>query len=597
MTRPITARAASTGTAAKTRRSESPVTVLDSEEERQEFYALQREKRRKRKLEKGLSESDSGSASASGSGNRQVYGLPIDVDDSVRILGAKRGRKSSELTRNPSTEDEEIQLLAVVPTGPMLRLAPKSTSVKSASAIATDDEAHVDDADAPSVLRAGLAKFKYSHQTTSSTTGAIPTSRTVAAVALRARSSDVKQTGSHSPVTSASHTGSVEEAVVLSNVKDDAITAGSGTRKRAAKKVKAVVPDMPVEAEQLKELDACVICDTKFDRRKTAKTRWQHMVDCFSQDHKAGNARPDLTFLVSQALDKLSRNTFHPALATQTTLLQSVALEQPKPGVLCPAAPGVPGDVPSIVDMHFDQSKSGRARLNARKRALAGRKGGKAAEVCVLGVYAESRGGVGLSEEIRNLLDEEYADDFADPRLGGPTAAIPGTSNDDLADNATMDVDSLSDQEVPFPPTQAFGRSDLQMRMQAHRGKSRGIFEDGGGSAQRPLSPQPTLNSEPDKCQPFRGGEVDRLDGSSSRIGTVKTCGIAPETDGERPGEGEGDQDGGDRCLERHQGHTESWLAGSELGIGRGDVCDRAQWGQSPLVARKTSLWAAASGI
>ncbi|KAJ9108721.1 hypothetical protein QFC21_000041 [Naganishia friedmannii] len=585
------------------KRQESPVTVLDSEEEREQFYALQREKRRKRKQERGMNMSESESGSTSAGRSEKVAGVDIegDGDDSIRIIGVKRGRKSSELIMDRRTEqDEDTQLIEnVVPTGALLRLdrGMNATDVSTSSRNANDasvlpmmDDTDVDiDIDVPSALRAGLAKFKYSSYNASSSSsstsatkatnttktatkaammkGIIPTSR--AAVAkLQARSFITTTT---SGATSAaaersetasvrSNTGSIGEGFASAAVEEPA-PAGTGTKKRnatAPKKTKAVVPDMPVAPEQIKELDGCVVCGMRFDRRKTAKTRWTHMVDCFPPGHQPDDKRPDLTLLVSEALDKLSRNTFHPALATQTTLLQSVALkqqQQPKlPPLIRPAAPIIAGEAPSVVDMHFDQTKSGRARLNARKRALATRKGGNAAEVRVVGVDAESRGGVGFSEEIRNLLDEEYAEDRelnTGASAAGSLGAVDGHAHD-----GRMEVDSESEAEIPFPPTQTFGQSSLQARMaRGGNGKSRGLFDVESTSMREELRP------ETGPGQPFRGGEVDRqLDGSSSRIAQpVKANSVTLETvvirqgkrAGDDEGKGQGGGAGGDLGVER----------------------------------------------
>ncbi|KAJ9125097.1 hypothetical protein QFC22_000050 [Naganishia vaughanmartiniae] len=519
-------------------RQESPVTVLDSEEEREKFYALQREKRRKRKHEKGMnmSGSESGSASAgisAGGIRRGAASGTGDGDDSIRIIGVKRGRKSSELIfERTAKDDEEFQVIdSVVPTGAMLRLDPTSSSAitigkndkeeNSDSRMVDDRDTDTDaDADAPSALRAGLARFKYSsyssHNASSSsstmktttttaktamttTMRVIPTSR--AAVAkLQARSFTTTTPNSAASGRSRersetasvrSRTESLGEGSANAAVEESATSATTKKRTNTAKKkMKAAVPDMPVAPEQIKELDGCVVCGTRFDRRKTAKTRWAHMVDCFPPGHKPDDERPDLTLLVSEALDKLSRNTFHPALATQTTLLQSVALKQqhqPKlPPLIRPAAPIILGEAPSVVDMHFDQTKSGRARLNARKRALATRKGGSAAEVRVVGVDAESRGGVGFSEEIRNMLDEEYAEERE--RSVERSAAGSDVALDGHGVGGRMDVDSESEGEIPFPPTQTFGQSSLQARMtRGGNGGSRGIFAAEAGVRSAPF--------------------------------------------------------------------------------------------------------------
>jgi hypothetical protein len=338
-----------------------------------------------------------------------------------------------------------------------------------------------------------------------------------------------------------------------------------------------------------------------------------HMVDCFPPGHQPEDARSDLSLLVSEALDKLSRNTFHPALATQTTLLQSVALKQQQPNLpplLRPVAPIVAGEAPSVVDMHFDQTKSGRARLNARKRALATRKGGNAAEVRVVGVDAESRGGVGLSEEIRNMLDEEYAEDrerSVDAEVAGVDGARAAGGH---AGQAGMDVDSDSEGEIRFPPTQTFGQSSLQARMaRGDNGEPRGLFEAGRSSVNEVVLGQeeePEPEAEPG--QPFRSGEVDRqLDGSSSRNGTtVKASSVTPQADVISKGQHDGRAEREDYGVERHEGNGSGntgfrlGLAPRELGIGIGvrgsDVCARAEWRQADA-GRKPSLWAAASGV
>lgn len=352
-------------------RQESPVTVLDSEEEREEFYALQREKRRKRKQERGInmSESESGSASARTHGVSRRTGGRVaaaprgsgggdgDGDDSIRIIGVKRGRRSTEFASDKEKEavegqDDEIQYVGVVPTGAALRLEqPRRTSVPSGSrsiplaggvvvgknlnSINDNDNSDSEprmgmmhesdtDPDAPSALRAGLAKYKYSSYTASShnasssssssmtasktTTVAnaerrkgttimnrvIPTSRaavaklharsfttaaTVAAVTERSRDQSRERSETASASASVtSHTGSVEEGSASAAMDESAAaTAGTGKKKRASvvsKKTKPAVPDMPVAPEQIKELDGCVVCGTRFDRRKTAKTRW-----------------------------------------------------------------------------------------------------------------------------------------------------------------------------------------------------------------------------------------------------------------------------------------------------------------------------------
>jgi hypothetical protein len=273
----------------------------------------------------------------------------------------------------------------------------------------------------------------------------------------------------------------------------------------------------------------------------------QHMANCFPADHKAHDPPPDVVALVTNTLDKLTRNTFAPALATQTTLLESVALDHAKP---LPIA----GPAARPVEMHLDTSKAGRARLNARKKALAGRKKG---DVRVLGVDAESRGGVGLSEEIRNALDEEFSDgDGVRSRSGSGSGPELGVG---------MNVDPVSDEDVPLPPTQAFGQSNLQAKMQ-HRSGSRGLFD-----AEHPMANKPE--------QPFRAGEADRLDGSASRNVTIKTT------------EGTGD----DRDLKRRTCPREEGSAlASKFGLGRDHVRAGVEWG---LAAPRRSLWEAASGV
>lgn len=274
----------------------------------------------------------------------------------------------------------------------------------------------------------------------------------------------------------------------------------------------------------------------------------QHMVNCFPPGHQPHDAPPDLLSLITHALDKLTRNTFQPALATQTTLLQSVALDHARP--LPRDTTGTDRPAAGPVEMHLDQSRGGRARLNARKRALAGRRDGM--DVRVLGVDAESRGGIGLSEEIRGMLDEEYADEHE-----GMHRAV--------------DEGSASDEDVPLPATQAFGESSLQARMQS-RSTSRGSFE---------------AESKAAADRPFRAGEEDRVVGSSFRITDLETTTL---TDA---GEGSGD----DRGLKRRRsgGGSVEGACGIEarFGLGRGHVRARVERG----LGGRPSLWEAASGL
>lgn len=278
----------------------------------------------------------------------------------------------------------------------------------------------------------------------------------------------------------------------------------------------------------------------------------QHMVNCFPPGHQPHDPPPDLLSLVASTLDKMTRNTFQPALATQTTLLQSVALDHAKPLPRDPAAASSKVAA-GPVEMHLDQSKVGRARLNSRKKALAGRRDGM--DVRVLGVDAESRGGVGLSEEIRGALDDEF---------GGEDAGFEERSL------------SEEDEDVPVPLTQAFGQSSLQVKMQSRSG-SRGLFEADSGAV---------VAAE----QPFRCGEEDRLDGSSFRIATIKTT-IPDGTD----------EAGDDRGVKRRKCVAaaadgacgiESAL-GARFGLGRDHVRARVERG----LAGRPSLWEAASGL
>lgn len=209
--------------------------------------------------------------------------------------------------------------------------------------------------------------------------------------------------------------------------------------------------------------------------------------------------------------------------------------------------------------MHLDQSKSGRARLNARKKALAGRRVG---DVRVLGVDAESRGGVGLSEEIRNALDEEFSDEAEQGERSGSGSGSDGG-------NAGMNVDPTSDEEVLLPPTQAFGQSNLQAKMQP-RSASRGLFETEHGAA----------------GQPFRAGEADRLDGSASRNETIKIPGSEDARD-------DRDLKRGKRAAGEDTVAQGSPLA-AQLGLGRDHVRAGVEWG---LAGRRKSLWEAASGL
>lgn len=273
------------------------------------------------------------------------------------------------------------------------------------------------------------------------------------------------------------------------------------------------------------------------------------MANCFPADHQLHDPPPDVVALVTSTLDKLTRNTFEPALATQTTLLESVALDHAKP---LPTKTGQ--TVAGPVEMHLDQSKTGRARLNARKKALAGRRVG---DVRVLGVDAESRGGVGLSEEIRNALDDEFSDE-------AERAVRTGSGSGSDSGSAAMNVDPPSEEDVPLPPTQAFGQSNLQAKMQ-HRSGSRGLFEAENQSAE----------------QPFRAGEADRLDGSASRNETIKTF------------ESEDTRD--DRDIKRRNGGGEEGSAlATKFGLGRDHVRAGVEWG---LVGPRKSLWEAASGL
>ena len=225
-------------------RFESPETILDSEEERQEFYVVQREKRRRRKMQKRTSES----GEASGSGGAVVRGVE---DDSVRFLGAKHGPRAEQF------EDDEIEVIGVIPSAPVLR-APPAPPV-AASSNARQGIHHKADSSAdketPSGLRANLARFKYADPPRDAP---LPTSRAAAAAAIKARAAlGASEPPVDGPLPAASH-------------KKRAVTG------------KTRVPEMPVEPEQVRELDACVVCAMAFDRRKTAKTRW---VSPFRREH------------------------------------------------------------------------------------------------------------------------------------------------------------------------------------------------------------------------------------------------------------------------------------------------------------------------
>lgn len=243
------------------RRSESPETILDSEEERQEFYTLQRDKRRKRKLEKRTSASGGeGSGSASGAG---VSGRRESGDDSVRFLGVKRGRTSAERV----VGDEEVQVIDVVPTAPVLRVpvAVPRVLVAHASAETISDNSGMDEP-APAGLRVDLNRFRYARPTT--TGGPIPTSR-AAVAAIRRAAAPSESMKRYLHTTPADAQGSEDGRSATSGT-----SAPTGTGKKRATKAKAVVQEMPVTPEQLRELDACVVCGMAFDRRRTAKTRW-----------------------------------------------------------------------------------------------------------------------------------------------------------------------------------------------------------------------------------------------------------------------------------------------------------------------------------
>lgn len=218
------------------KRSESPETILDSEEERQEYYVVQREKRRRRKMQKRTSESGEGSGSGGGGARRAVSGVE---DDSVRFLGAKRGRREQRY------EDDEIEVIGVIPSAPVLRAPPVAEYSNAKQGMHNNADTSADD-EAPSSLRANLAKFKYAHPPRDAP---LPTSRAAAVAALKARTAPA---AGESSVAGPSSTGSRKRAVTG----------------------KTRVPDMPVEPEQVRELDACVVCAMAFDRRKTAKTRW-----------------------------------------------------------------------------------------------------------------------------------------------------------------------------------------------------------------------------------------------------------------------------------------------------------------------------------
>jgi hypothetical protein len=238
-------------------RPESPETILDSEEERQEFYTLQRDKRRKRKLEKRASASG-GEGSGSAREMRRESG-----DDSIRFLGVKRGRRSDE-------RDEEIQVLdTVVPTAPILRVpAVPRVLVAHASAETISSTSETDD----SRPRVDLNRFRYAAtKTASSTTGGgpIPTSRKAVA-AIRRVTGPGEGMKRYLSTTSVDASGSEDGRTATSGGSAAPVATG---KKRAAKG-KAVLPEMPVPAEQLKELEACVVCGMAFDRRRTAKTRW-----------------------------------------------------------------------------------------------------------------------------------------------------------------------------------------------------------------------------------------------------------------------------------------------------------------------------------
>ena len=266
------------------------------------------------------------------------------------------------------------------------------------------------------------------------------------------------------------------------------------------------------------------------------------MVNCFPPGYQPHDPPPDLLSLITHALDKLTRNTFQPALATQTTLLQSVALDHAR--TLPRDTTGAHKPAAGPVEMHLDQSRGGRARLNARKRALAARRDGT--EVRVLAVDAESRGGVGLSEEIRGVLDDEFADEHE----GLPRA---------------VDEGSASDEDIPLPATQAFGESVLRTRMQS-RSTSHGLFE---------------------ADHPFRAGEEDCVAGSSFRITDFQTT----TTDA-------GEVSGLDCGLKRRRGGAGSGEGAcgieARVELGRGPVCARVERG---LGGRRPSLWEAASGL
>lgn len=237
-------------------RSESPETILDSEEERQEFYVLQRDKRRKRKLEKRTSASGGeGSASAR-------EGLEESGDDSIRFLGVKRGRRSDERV----LDDDEVRVIddGVVPTAPVLRVpavAVPRVLVAHASAETISSTSETDDPRP----RVNLDRFRYA---ASMTGGPIPTSRAaVAAIRRVAAPSEGMKQFLHTSLAEASES---EDGPSATSGQSVAALTGN---KRAAK-AKPVLPDMPVPPEQLKELDACVVCGMAFDKRRTAKTRW-----------------------------------------------------------------------------------------------------------------------------------------------------------------------------------------------------------------------------------------------------------------------------------------------------------------------------------
>jgi hypothetical protein len=221
------------------KRSESPETILDSEEERQEFYIAQREKRRARKLEKR----GSGSGESSGSAEGSVRKGKAREDDSVRFVGTRKARSGGKRVMD---DDDEIEVIGVVPTAPVLRAPATTLSAPESDTKRTEDEPSMDD-DTPTGLRANLAKFKYARPVKGDTK--IPTSR-AAVAAIKAR------------------------AALVTVVDRPAETSASGSGKKRVVKGKTSVPEMPIAPEQLRELDACVVCDMTFDRRKTAKTRW-----------------------------------------------------------------------------------------------------------------------------------------------------------------------------------------------------------------------------------------------------------------------------------------------------------------------------------